>query len=100
MDAQMVLNVTEFLDFLLAEQALENVLEAAGLVVDAEALNVVLRKLLGSVVRGHFEFVWVHLMLFLVNDVTGILLLFLNVVGCNLRLTGLLLGCLQVVKNY
>ena len=83
MDAQMVLNVTEFLDFLLAEQALENVLEAAGLVVDAEALNVVLCKLLGSVVRGYFEFVWVRLVLFLVNDVTGVLLLFLNLVGCN-----------------
>ena len=82
MDAQMVLNVTEFLDFLLAEQALENVLEAAGLVVDAEALGVVLRKLLGGVVRGHFEFVWVRLVLFLVNDVTGILLLFRNVAGC------------------
>lgn len=53
----MVLNIAELFDLLAAEQALENVLEAACLVVDAESFGVMARKLLGGVVRGHFVFV-------------------------------------------
>ena len=46
MNAEVVLNVAEFLDLLLAELTLEDVLKAPCLVVDSESLDVVLGKLL------------------------------------------------------
>ena len=71
MHAEVILDVAELLDLLLAELTLEDVLEAACLVVDAQSLDVVLGKLLTGVVRGQLEFVYVPIIVVVrFHDVT------------------------------
>ena len=70
MYAEVVLDVAELLDLLLAELTLEDVLESACLVVDAQSLDVMLGELLTGEVRGHLEFVDVFIIVVLFHDVT------------------------------
>ena len=70
MYAEVVLDVAELLDLLLAELALEDVLEASRLVVDAEALDVVLGELLRGIVCGQLVLVWVSAIFLFFHDVT------------------------------
>ena len=100
MYAEVVLDVAELLDFLLAELALEDVLEAPRLVVDAKALDVVLGELLRGVVCGHLVFVWVNeILIIFFHDVTLAFLGFFNVAGCMLYRSALQLSCLVIVVN-
>ena len=99
MYAEVVLDVAELLDLLLAELALEDVLEAPRLVVDAEALYVVLGELLRGVVCGHLVFVRVNEILIFFHDVTYAFLGFFNIAGCMLIRSALQLSCLVIVVN-
>ena len=98
MNAEVVLNVAEFLDLLLAELTLEDVLKAPCLVVDSESLDVVLSELLRGVVCSHLVLVWVSEILILFHDVTYVFLGFFNVAGC-IVISALQLGCCGIVVN-
>ena len=98
MNAEVVLNIAEFFDLLLAELTLEDVLEPACLVVDSESLDVVLCKLLRGVVCSHLVLVWVSEILILFHDVTYVFLGFFIVAGC-IVIRALQLGCMGSVVN-